>query len=89
MSVTCRVAEKPPVLFGENVTLIVQFAPAAKLAPQLLVWEKRFGFAPPSEMLLIVSGAVPELVNVMVCAALVVPRLAVKLSEVGARTAVG
>jgi hypothetical protein len=33
------VAEKLARLVGEKVTLIVQLAPIARLAPQLLVWE--------------------------------------------------
>ena len=40
MSVTVRVPFRVPATLGLNVTLMVQEAPAATLAPQLLVWEK-------------------------------------------------
>ena len=50
-----------PVVLGVRVTLIVQFAPAARVEPQLLVSAK-FALA---AILAIVSVAVPELVSVM------------------------
>lgn len=52
------------------MTLIEQFAPAASEAPQVVVSE----YCVLAAMLLIVSEAVPELVRVMDCAALVVFR---------------
>ena len=39
LSATCSAAENLFRLVGEKVTLIVQLAPIARLAPQLLVWE--------------------------------------------------
>jgi hypothetical protein len=38
LSVTTTVPELVPVAVGVNVTLIVQFAPAATDVPQVLVW---------------------------------------------------
>jgi hypothetical protein len=37
LSVIVTLAERLPAAFGLNVTLIVQFAPAATLEPQVLV----------------------------------------------------
>jgi hypothetical protein len=57
-------------LVGVNVTSIVQLAPIAKLAgsvPQLLVWLNWPGLAPPSAILLMISGAVPVFVTVTGC----------------------
>jgi hypothetical protein len=70
------VALRVPAAVGVKVMLIVQEAlTASVLDPvgQLLVWAKSPGFVPPSAMLLMLSGTVPELVSVIVCAALVVP----------------
>jgi hypothetical protein len=68
---TFKVAVLVPVLVGVNVTLTVQFAPAARVAgaighavaPVELAanWS---GFKPVRVMLLIVSGALPMLVTV-------------------------
>ena len=38
LSVTDRVPLRVPVAVGVKLTLILQLAPAARLAPQLLVW---------------------------------------------------
>jgi hypothetical protein len=62
-----------PVADGVNVAEIVQLAPAAKLAGQLLLCAKSLAFVPPTAMLLIDSAALPELVNVTDWAALVDP----------------
>jgi len=51
-----------PPAEGVKVTVTVQFAPAATLAPQVLVWAK----SPLATILEIESGALPELVNVTV-----------------------
>ena len=53
---------------GVKVTLMVQLAPAATEAPQVLVWE----YGALAVMLVMFSAAVPELVSVTDCAALVV-----------------
>jgi hypothetical protein len=58
-----------PAAVGVKVTEIVHLPPAATLVPQMLVWAK----SPEVEMDVIDRAAVPELVRVMVCAALVVP----------------
>jgi hypothetical protein len=55
LSLTVSVPVKVPAVFDENVTLIVQVAPIARLAPQLFVCENR----PLADIPLIVSGAVP------------------------------
>src|ERR1700747_2758413 len=69
LSATLIVPVKVPVAVGVNVTLIVQGAPARREGPQLLVWRK-FVLAVIDVM---VSVVVPELVNVTLCAGLVVP----------------
>ena len=69
MSVMVRVPLVGPMTVGENVTLIVQKALAARLPPQLLVWPKLTLVA----MLVMVNWALPVLVRVMGCAALVDP----------------
>lgn len=64
MSVIPRVAVLVPVAVGLNVTLMVQFAPAATELPQLLVCEKSPALVPEIAMLEICSVAVPEFVRV-------------------------
>jgi hypothetical protein len=58
-----------PLAVGVKVTPRVQLALAARLAPQLLVWEK----SPLVVMLEIVRAALPLFVSVIVSAELVVP----------------
>ena len=62
-----------PEADGVKVTLIVQLAPAATVAPQLLDWVKSLAFDPIMTMLETVRVTLPELVNVIDCAALAVP----------------
>jgi hypothetical protein len=50
LSLTLRVAVIAPLCLGENVTLIVQFAPIAKLVPQLFVCVNWLAFVPPNVM---------------------------------------
>jgi len=59
--------------FGWNVTVIVQLAPAATLAPQLLVWEKSAEFVPVTVMLETSKTALPELVRSIVWGGLTAP----------------
>jgi hypothetical protein len=60
-----------PVVVGENITLMVQFAPDARVEPQVLVsW--KFALA---AILEIVSVALPELVSVMGIDWLAVPTI--------------
>src|SRR5689334_18359024 len=60
---------RAPATVGANVTEMLQLAPAATGAPHVFVALK----SPVLEMLLMVSGAVPEFVTVTTCAALTVP----------------
>ena len=60
LSVTESVPLEVPVIVGEKVTLIVHELPAARLEPQLFVWEKP-ALAAIAE---IVNDAVPVLVSV-------------------------
>ncbi len=60
-----------PFLAGENVALIVQFAPGATLAPQVEVTAN----SALAFMDLIFSSVLPVLVSVTICALLVVPTL--------------
>jgi hypothetical protein len=69
LSVIVTVPVTLPVVLGTRVTLMAQFAPAASVAPQVLVSAK---FAVTS-MLVIDSGAVPPLVSVMSRGSLVEP----------------
>jgi len=69
LSVNVTVPVRLPAVLGASVTLIAQFAPAARVAPQVLVWAKFALTAIPE----IVSGAVPLLVSVMSRGSLVEP----------------
>ena len=73
LSVSFRLAVREPALVGEKVTLMVQEALTARLFGQLLVCAKSPALVPVMAMLLIVRAAVPLLVRLTVCAALVVP----------------
>lgn len=64
-SVSVTVAVRVPVAVGVKVMLIVQLAPAATLAPQLLVWAKSPVLVPDSVMLVRLKAAFPELVRVI------------------------
>jgi len=58
---------------GVNVTLAVHIASGATEFPHVLVTEKSPAFVPDTTMLVMVKVAVPVLVRLTVCAALVVP----------------
>jgi hypothetical protein len=76
LSLIATAADRAPVAFGANVTVIVQLLLAASVAGltgQVFVWVKSPGLAPVTPMLLIVSVPGPLLVNVTLCPALVVP----------------
>ena len=60
MSVTVTEPVREPLAVGVKVTLIVQDEPAARLVPQVLVWEK----SPLTVMLEIVRVALPGLFRV-------------------------
>ncbi len=75
LSVTVRYAVNDVGVGGSNVTLMVQLAPAARVAVeagQLFVCKKAAGVLSVNPMLLMVRAAFPLLVNVAVWAALVV-----------------
>ena len=55
LSVKLNTAER--VATGAKLMLMVQLAPAAKLVPQLLVWENSPAFTPPIDIPVIVNGA--------------------------------
>jgi hypothetical protein len=89
LSATERVAAKLADEAGVKVTEIVQDALTASVVPQVVaLWVKSLGLAPVILMPIPVSGALPVLVSVATCAAVVVPVAAVKLREVGVRVAV-
>jgi hypothetical protein len=73
LSVMLRLLDRVPGAVGVNVTLMVQFAPAATELPQLLVCAKSPLFVPVTAMLVRFSEALPVFASVTVCAALVVP----------------
>ncbi len=72
LSLMLSVAVRSPTAPGLKVTVIVQLAPASRVAGQLFVWVKSPAFVPAMLMPLIVSAALPVLVSVTVWAALVV-----------------
>ena len=90
LSLTRMLPVTLPVVIGAKVTEIVQLAPAANDAPQLLVSlnNPRMGEL-GAEIPVMVSGALPVLLSVTVCAAEVAPAAAEKLSDAGVRTATG
>ena len=57
LSVTVNVALRDPVAVGVNVTLIVQFPPAATLDPQVLVCPKSPELVPVKPTLVMVKAA--------------------------------
>jgi len=86
LSVTVKDPLSGPVDCGSKVTLIVQNEPAATDVPQLFVWPK----FPDTEMLEMLSAAVPPLVSVTGCALLVVfTAWLAKFRAVGFRLACG
>ena len=76
-----------PAAVGVKVTLIVQLLPAAKPAGQLLVAAK----SPEAAMLVMSKAALPTLLSVTVCTALVVPtgREVAKVKLRGAKVTLG
>src|SRR5579862_371474 len=69
LSVIVTEPKRLPNAVGVNVTLIVQFAPAARLAGQLLSWAK----SPLATTFEMIRGAVPVLFRATDWAALVAP----------------
>ena len=90
LSETLRLAFRVCLALGLKVALIVQFAPAATLDPQVLVCEKSPVFDPVKEVLVIDNVAVPVLVSVTVLGLLFLPtRMVPKFKEVGERLTAG
>ncbi len=90
LSVILRPPDRVPEAVGVNVTLMVQFAPAATELPQLLVCAKSPLFVPVTAMLVRFSEALPVFESVTVCAALVVPTVwLVKVNEEAERLTTG
>jgi hypothetical protein len=90
-SVTERLAVKLPVVAGENVTAMVQEAPAASVVPQVLaaIWNEE-AFAPVSATEVIDRAALPALARVKVWAALLLPfATLLKFAEAAVRAACG
>src|SRR5947209_167263 len=79
-----RDATRLPSAAGVKLTLTVQLAPAGTNVPQVFVWAKSPGLAPAILIVEMLMAALPLLVSVMVCAALVAPTFCpAKLSEPG------
>jgi hypothetical protein len=73
LSAIDSVPDREPSAEGVNVTLIVQFAPANILVPQLFDSAKSLAFVPATEMLATLSPVPPVLLSVTACAALGLP----------------
>jgi len=68
LSASVILAVSDPAVNGTNFTWIVQFAPDARLTPQLFEIANDVAFEPVSEILPMVSAALPVLVSVTACA---------------------
>ena len=66
-------AVRLPLAFGLNVILTVQAAPEDKDLPHVAVWRKSPGLAPVIATWMLFKVAVPVLLSVAVCPALLVP----------------
>lgn len=90
LSVNWTDAVLDPEAVGAKVTRTEQFAPAARLKPQVLVWAKSPLLVPAIEMLPIDNCPVPLLVRVTDWAELVVPTICPeKISPVGESVTIG
>lgn len=90
MSATDIAATRAPAAAGVNVTEMVQVAPTARVAPQVVAVAKALLFEPVRAMLEMVSVAVPGLLSVTTCAELVVlGSWLANVSDVGVRRARG
>jgi hypothetical protein len=70
LSVMVIEAVRGPNWLAVRVTLMVQFAPAARLEPHELLWLKSVALVPVTAMRLIITAEVPVLVTVSACAPL-------------------
>ena len=73
LSVIVTAAVIAPAAVGWKCPWMVQFAPTARLVPQVLAKTNWFALVPVIAMLLIVNNALPELVMVTDCEALEAP----------------
>jgi hypothetical protein len=73
LSVRVTVAVRAPLAAGVKVTLIVQLVPAATELPHVLVSAKSLALAPVTARLVTLKAALPVLLKVTVCAALITP----------------
>ena len=71
-SLTTSEALRVPAATGSNITATLQLAEAARVAPHAFENEKSPAFAPVTEMFLIFSVLLPELVIETFCGALAV-----------------
>ena len=72
-SVTTKLADSGPVTVGVYFTVMVQFVPAAREVPQVVVREKSPEFAPDRATLEIDTDVDPAFASVNTCPVLVVP----------------
>jgi hypothetical protein len=90
LSVTERFAVRAPVAVGLKVTPMLQLAPAARVAPQVVVLAKSPALVPVNAMLVILILAFPVFDNVTVRELLVVlTNCTAKAKEVGESCAAG
>jgi hypothetical protein len=90
LSTTDIEALRLPAEAGVNVTVMVQLAPAASEVPQLLLSPKLLELVPMTEMLVMVSAAVPAFDSVIGKAVAAVPiKVPGKASGFGVRAACG
>ena len=73
LSVMMMAAVNAPVAAGSKCPWMLQFAPAAKLVPQLLANTNEDAFVPVRAMLVMDKVALPVLVKVTACDAVAVP----------------
>jgi hypothetical protein len=84
-----RVAAKLDADAGVNVTETVQDVSTARVVPQVVVCAKSVGFVPVIVTPVMLMEALPVLVSVTICAALMVPDVAEKVSVAGVNVATG
>ena len=73
LSATLTLAVRAPVAVGVNVTVIAQFAPVARLLPQVFVWLKSPLLVPVTVMPVMLNAAVPAFDSVTDWVVLLVP----------------
>jgi len=84
LSTIVTAADFAPRAVGEKVPLMVQFAPAARLDPHVLLKLNEDAFAPVTLMLLMAIATAPVLDSVTLCDPLVVPMVWFPKTALGA-----